>query len=232
MSEISFKVVCFGDSTTDATFAPSDPNFMPNYKGLKVYSKWLEEKLPDLILKNIEVINAGVSGDTTKDAKQRFQQDVIDHHPDLVVIQFGVNDQSVRQDLNIEVPIVSVEAYAYNLLFFISRIRKIKAAIILMTPGILMWNDNFKQKYFKKPYDLNAKFGLNGHLIKYVEMMRKIAQIENIPLVDVFQAELDHEEKNRQTVSALLPDGLHPNNKGHEFIADLLINHLIRSWVQ
>ena len=97
-----------------------------------------------------------------------------------------------------------------------------------MTPGILMWNSNIKQKYFKKPYDMNAKFGLNGHLIKYVEMMRKIAQIENIPLVDVYQEELNYEEKNQRPVLALLPDGLHPNNKGHEFIADLLINHLIR----
>ena len=221
-----FKIVCFGDSTTDAGFWSSDPNYSKEYGNLKVYSQWLEEVLTKEFSKTVKVINSGISGDTTNDAKTRFQKDVLSHNPNLVIIQFGVNDQCIRQDLGLKTAIVSLEQFAYNILFFISRIRRTGASIILMTPGILLWNETFKSKFFEKPYLINETYGLNGYLELYNQMLRKIAKAENIRLIDIFKYQLEYNAQENQSLLELLPDGLHPNNKGHKFIADIIVKEL------
>lgn len=43
-------------------------------------------------MSGIEVINSGISGDTTKDALKRIESDVISYKPMMVIIEFGAND--------------------------------------------------------------------------------------------------------------------------------------------
>lgn len=69
-------IICFGNSIT---------------KGVGVsesyaYPSFLAELL------NREVINAGVSGDTTFTALKRMEEDVLNKNPALVVIELGGND--------------------------------------------------------------------------------------------------------------------------------------------
>jgi len=221
----NYKIVCFGDSTTDETFIPSDIKFSEHYKNLKVYSQLLKEELPKVLSKKVDIINSGVSADTTLDAKLRFKKDVLDHKPNLVIIQFGANDQSIRQDLGLTTPTLTIDQFAYNILFFINRLKKINASIILMTPGVILWADHFKDNYFKAPYNLNDRYGLNGNLKKYVEMIRKISKNENVQLIDVYNEELKFDRTTNNSLNNLLPDGLHPNNDGHKFVANLILNH-------
>jgi len=223
MDEEVFKIVCFGDSTTDATFTSDE--YPEEYLNLKVYSQWLQEQLPTILNRKIKIINSGVSGDTTADAKNRLKEDVLDHDPNLVIIQFGVNDQCIRQDLDLENATVSLEDFTYNILFLINKIRKINAKIVLVTPGMMLWNDNFRSTYFRLPYQLDKRHGLNGNLENYVRMIRKIALKEEVTLIDIYQKEMEFDNKTNHSISKLLPDGLHPNNKGHQFIANAIINH-------
>lgn len=221
----SYKIVCFGDSTTDASYVNTDEDFALAYKDLKVYSNWLVEELEQVFLKKVEVINSGISGDTTLDAKLRFKTDVLDHNPDLVIIQFGANDQSIRQDIGLTRPIISLEDFAYNILFFISRIRKITPNIILMTPGLILWKNHFKSRFFDLPYDMNNSFGLSCNLSKYVDIIRQIALKEQVGLIDVFEEEKKLHQINNN-LDSYLPDGLHPNTEGHKFIANLITKYI------
>ena len=41
------------------------------------------------------MINRGVPGNTTSQARARFAADVLDNHPDLVIIQLGANDAAI-----------------------------------------------------------------------------------------------------------------------------------------
>ena len=224
MDNSAYKIVCFGDSTTDATFFSET---LPEaYKQLKSYSQWLQESLPVTIGKKVEVINAGITGDTTADAKRRFESDVLNHKPNLVIIQFGANDQCIRQDLDLKNPILSLEDFAYNLLFFINRIKKIKAIPVLMTPGMILWTDAFKTKFFKPPYLLNEKYGLNGNMNRYVDMVRRIATNEAVSLIDIYEKEMAYDAKEGHSLFDMLPDGLHPNNDGHLFIANIILEYL------
>ena len=75
-------LVAFGDSTTALR------------KNLEVYATLLEKELP---AKGIQakVFNAGVGGNNTHDAMLRFQTDVLNRSPDVVILQFGINDSAV-----------------------------------------------------------------------------------------------------------------------------------------
>ena len=145
--------------------------------------------------KEIRIINSGVSGDTTHDARYRFDRDVIQHHPDLTIIQFGVNDQVIRQDIGMKEPCVSLTQYVYNILFFIQRTRRLGSEIILVTPGMIRWKDHFIDKFFLTPYDIHDPFGMNRNLILYVEKIREIAKSEDLPLVDIYEEEKKYDEK-------------------------------------
>jgi acyl-CoA thioesterase I len=69
-------IVCFGDSLTAGQGATIGHD----------YPSLLRQKM------NLPVINAGVSGNTTRDALQRLDRDVLAHNPKLVVITLGAND--------------------------------------------------------------------------------------------------------------------------------------------
>jgi len=69
-------MVCFGDSLT-AGYGAREGNSYPDFLQKRV---------------NLKIINSGVSGDTTVDARKRFEEDVLEHNPDIVVIELGAND--------------------------------------------------------------------------------------------------------------------------------------------
>lgn len=69
------KIVCFGDSLTSC-----------GGQGGR-YSDYLRTWAPDC-----EVVNKGVGGDTLGGGRKRFQRDVLDLRPDVVVIELGAND--------------------------------------------------------------------------------------------------------------------------------------------
>lgn len=73
--EESLTIVCLGDSLT--LCGGTDGK----------YSDWLARLLP-----NDTIINKGLEGDTLAGGRSRFQRDVLDKYPDIVVIALGAND--------------------------------------------------------------------------------------------------------------------------------------------
>lgn len=53
--------------------------------------KWFEEKFPKTAF---TYVNAGVGGTTSHFGVARVEQDVLRHHPDLVFVEFSVNDEN------------------------------------------------------------------------------------------------------------------------------------------
>lgn len=70
------NIICFGDSLTFGYGANPQDAF----------------PLVLLELTTLPVINAGIDGDTTTEALQRLESDVIERNPLLVIIEFGGND--------------------------------------------------------------------------------------------------------------------------------------------
>ena len=85
----SCTIICYGDSVTQGCFGPQDvhPTALDSYS-VKLHSA-LQFLYPEKV---INVLNAGVAGDTATRALLRFERDVLSHNPDLVIVAFGVND--------------------------------------------------------------------------------------------------------------------------------------------
>jgi len=69
------RIVCIGDSLTACGGEGGH------------YSDYLQAWLP-----NDEVINKGIGGDTLGGGRKRFEKDVLQLHPDVIVIELGAND--------------------------------------------------------------------------------------------------------------------------------------------
>jgi len=211
-----YTIVAFGDSTT----APRGT--------LKIYSQILQDNLR-IKSGNIQVINAGVGGNTTTDARKRFETDVLSHSPNLVIIGFGINDSAVDvwKEPPESQPRVARAEYENNLRRFVLLLKSQKSQVIFMTPNALHWTPELKKIYGKPPYNPGDPDGFNILLRDYAESVRKIAREESARLVDVFAAFEKFGKESGQSTDDLLLDGMHPNERGQRIAADLLIKEII-----
>jgi lysophospholipase L1-like esterase len=205
-------VIAFGDSTT----APR--------QDVVTYSVLLQSYFTSHRVA-ARVLNSGVPGDTTAHAVKRFDRDVLQQNPQLVLLQFGLNDAAI--DVWRQPPArrtrVSLLLFSQNLRLIVRSLRKANSDIVLMTPSPLCWTEYMRKRYGRHPYDTADEDGFNVVLNDYVEAVRELASEENIGLVDVYAA---FKSQEFGPTNNLLSDGMHPNSAGHAVVANLLINHL------
>jgi lysophospholipase L1-like esterase len=207
-------IVAFGDSTT-ATRGP-----------LKIYAKILAEALPKKGMA-VEVVNAGIGGNTTEMARQRFTKDVLDKSPNWVIVQFGINDSAIDVWKGETKPRVTRERYVENLRYFVRTLKSRSVKMVLMTPNPLRWTEELKEMYGKPPYDTNDPEGFNLLLNRYAAAVREIAKEEGVPLVDVYAAFEEFDRREDRRMEDLLLDGMHPNAKGQAIVAKLLVEKIL-----
>lgn len=206
-------IVAFGDSTT----APRGT--------IAVYPVILQEEL-----RQVKVINAGVPGNTTTMARQRFESDVLAKNPEVVILQFGINDSAVdvwKQPAATGAR-VSLDTYEANLRYFVQTLKGRKIAVVLMTPNPLRWTAKLKEMYGRAPYLPDQPDGFNVTLNPYAEKVRRIAVEENVTLVDVPPAMGARAAEMKGTMDQLLADGMHPNDKGHRVVGNQLKAALLK----
>jgi acyl-CoA thioesterase-1 len=76
----TLRLIAFGDSLTHGYGLPQDKGFVPQLQ------RWLTEKNAD-----VEVVNMGVSGDTTTSGRARLDW-ALAHGADAVILELGGND--------------------------------------------------------------------------------------------------------------------------------------------
>lgn len=211
----AFTIVAFGDSTT------------ANRDDLEVYSEILSREL-QIDNTPVQVLNAGIPKNTTADARARFQKDVLDKNPQVLIIQLGINDSAVDvwEDPPRKDPRVSLQEFSNNLEYFITTAQERGIRVVLMTPNPLRWTPTLVGLYGKPPYVADDPQGLNVTSRPYVAKVREIAKKHNLELIDVNAMLEDGEREHGRPVSDYLSDGIHPNQKGHRLVADLLLRQL------
>lgn len=209
-----FRIIAFGDSTTAVR------------EGVrKVYAQRLAEILSGSKSGiKFEMINAGVSGHDTNHGRARFDRDVLNQKPALVIIQFGLNDSCI--DVGKTAPRVPQAVYEQNLVYFIQSLRDRKSKVILMTPNPARWTEQLKATWGRPPYDTNDPMGFNLLNQRYAESVRRIAGEMDVPLVDVYQLFINYHQKDGCSMDHLLVDGIHPNDRGHRLITYNLLRVL------
>ncbi len=204
-------VVVFGDSTS-----------APRGK-LKIYADLLREEFHKHGIA-AKVVNAAVGGNTTRAALARFETDVVAKHPDLVIIQFGINDAAVDvwKTPPALKPRVSLKEFEANIRQFIRRLKQKRAEVVLMTPNCLAWTPKLKRLYGKPPYLPDDKNGFNVLLTRYATAIRQIGKEQEVPVIDIYRAFNEYGSQKGQQIEDLLLDGMHPNDKGQRLVFELL----------
>jgi lysophospholipase L1-like esterase len=220
----SVRIVAFGDSTTATA-----RDWAPEIK--EVYSECLPAALaPHQIA--AAVINAGIGDTTTRQAVARLDRDVRRHHPDIVVVQFGINDSWIDVDEGKTKPRLTRAEFRRNLTLIARRLKLDGARIILMTPNPMRWRDPFYIKAFAEHpglLDVRADRGIDLLLDQYAEDVRDVAKNESLPLVDVFEAFERYGKTPGQAIDDILlaGDGIHPNQAGQHLVCQLLTARII-----
>lgn len=205
-------IVAFGNSIT-ATRKTID----------KVYA----QRLPALLLENgikANVINSGIPGSHTghitdnnlfkiKHALDRFESDVLAYNPDIVIIGFGTNDAHIDSKKRKGRSRIPLDKYKNNLEYMINQLLDRRTKVILIAPNIL-----------GNRYD---KFQ-NKRLLKYIRVVRHLADKYKLGLVDNYQLFVNYQKKRGKSYEDLMLDGVHPNDLGHELISDELTKEIIR----
>lgn len=208
-------IVTFGDSVT------------AERGRIEVYPQLLAREL-SFDDNDVTVINAGIGGHTTTMGRKRFQEDVLEANPDVVVIMFGINDAAVDvwKDPPASGPRVSLEDYRNNLTEMVRTLKERNVRVVLMTSNPIHWTDKTLELYGKPPYRPGEVDGFNVILRDYVVAVREIAAKEKVGLVDVFAAFEEFDASSERKPGSLTPDGMHPGSPGHRITVDLLIDHL------
>lgn len=153
--------------------------------------------------KNFKFINSGISGNRSTDLLERFENDVINHNPDIVTICIGIND--VLRKYNNGFGPVDIETYEQNLENMINQTLTKTNNIILLSPYVVEPNKQNPMLY---------------DMISYGDICKKLSNKYNfkfISLQDCFNNYLNH-----LTPSIIAPDLIHPTFTGHTIISNLL----------
>ena len=208
----SVLIVAFGNSITAVR---------------KTVDQVFAQRLPGLLAREgvkASVINSGIGGSHTgrradhdlfkiRHGMDRFQSDVLDHRPDLVIIGFGTNDSYIDSKKPKGSSRIPLDAYRSNLEHFITNLQANGSKIVLIAPNIL-----------------GARYGdfQNKRLLKYVKVVRKLSRKYNTGLVDNYKGFQQYAKAQNISYEALMLDGCHPNDTGHELIADHLTTEIVK----
>lgn len=180
------KVVCFGDSVTGVYYHTG---------GRRAYSHLVELGLRQAFPGSpVTVINAGVSGNSTREGLARIQKDVLDQRPRLVTVMFGLNDM-------VRVPIAEFDA---NLRKIVAHCREGNVEVMLCTPNAVIDTDS-------RP---------RAKLVEYCETIRRVAREEHVALCDTYAALESLRERQPRAWRLLMSDEIHPNMDGHKRMAE------------
>jgi lysophospholipase L1-like esterase len=153
--------------------------------------------------RNIRVVNMGISGNTVRDLKNRWQTDVINLKPDWLSIMIGINDVWRQFDLPKQTEIhVGPEEYEATLDELVAKTKPLVKGLVLMTP------------YYIEP---NRQDGMRARMDEYGKLVKKTAKKHGVILVDT-QAAYD------KVLAHIYPatlawDRVHPSVVGHMVLA-------------
>ena len=147
-------------------------------------------------------VGRGISGQVSSQMLVRFQEDVINLHPKVVVICCGTNDIAQNNGP------ITLEHILHNIksMCQLARANKIKPVVCSTLPA-----KGFKWRPDMKPAN---------DIIRLNEMIKAYAQENKIPYVDYHSALKDEENGLPRKYSK---DGVHPNAHGYAVMESVIM---------
>ncbi|MFA6540250.1 MAG: SGNH/GDSL hydrolase family protein [Bacteroidota bacterium] len=222
-----YTIVVFGDSISRGVI----------YDGEKKSHTLLLESFTNLVKERLKgiVYNAAKFGNTISDAVQRLQNDVLRRKPDIVLIEFGGNDCDFQWDAIARDPTgtyhpnTDCSTFTETLLDLVNKLQVMKIVPVLVTLPPLD-----PERYFTwvSHNAADAKENIGRWLgsvsriyswhERYNAAILSVAEKTKTRLIDIRSAFLQTDDYT----SLMCEDGIHPNKKGHQLIAQKILNYI------
>jgi isoamyl acetate esterase len=200
------KVLFFGDSITQAGVDP------------KGYISFMNEILAkNGKSKDYELIGSGIGGNKVYDLFFRMERDVLAKKPDIVVIWIGVNDVWHKSSFGTGTDIDKFETMYSEI---ISRLQKEGIKVFCCTPACIGEKTDHSNQQ-------------DGDLNEYSKIIRKAATSQGAGIIDIRKSftdyNLQHNKDNKRS-GVLTTDGVHLNEIGNQFVAELMLSNIFISY--
>ncbi len=179
-------IVAFGDSIT--------AGYCVRHGFPSFWRELLAEKYPEAV---VEMINSGTCGDTSMDGLARLDWAALSYEPDLVTINFGINDCALGLDLG---------EFEMNFAKMVRRIRAGPNSEILLLSS---------QPLETPPYDRLVQ--------DYYQTIERVAKEMDVGFVNVYGAWMQRVRQGTPLGELILSGLDHPNEAGYRIIAEELM---------
>ena len=197
------RIIFFGDSITELGIKPG------GYL-VRMDSMIALQGKPDLY----ELVGSGISGNKIYDLYLRLDEDVLSKKPDVVVIYIGVDDVWHKRNAGTGTDPDKFEKF-YTAIIKKLAVNNIKT--VLCTPAVIGEKTDFTNEQ-------------DGDLNKYSNIIRGIADKNNLPLIDLRKIFLDYNLKNNPSnkeSGILTTDRVHLNAKGNQLVAEEMLKVIL-----
>ncbi len=195
------NIVAHGHSVPSAYFATPKVNTFEAYPHLLHLA--LKQRFPFAVM---NMICTAIGGEHAEAGAARFEEQVLCHRPDVLFIDYALNDRGIG---------LQRAAAAWSQMIEQALAKEVK--VILLTPT---WD-----KTQLPQADENEAQELRAH----AEQVRSLAQRFSVGLADSFQAY--SEAVTKQPLQNYLSWGNHPNQAGHQLVADALAEWFPAFWM-
>jgi len=173
----------------------------PNVKTFDAYPlqllKQLKEKYPFAV---INVINTSIGGENSVNGQIRFETEVLSHKPDVLFIDYALNDRAVGLDKS---------KIAWEKM--IERAKQEKIKIILLTPSP----------------DLNVNLSeRDNELEKHAKQIKELSKKYEVGLVDSYLV-FNKIKDECDCLAHYMSQSNHPNEKGHLLITSEILKYFV-----
>ena len=169
----------------------------------------------------INLINAGISGDRAIIGAERLERDVLAYNPDLVVVSYGLND-CAKGDL---------DEYVSGLKSIFSRLKEKNIEVIFITENFMntQVSPTLTDEFFIKLAKDFAKCQNEGILKNCFTTAVQICKEYNIPVCDMYSI-WENLNDNGVNVTELLANKLnHPVRPFHYYMAIKLLETMLNN---
>ncbi len=185
------NIVCHGHSVPAGYFKTPVVDSLNAYPHL--LHAGLKAKFPFAV---INVIVTAIGGEDSESGARRFEKDVLTHNPDVVTIDYALNDRRI-----------GLERARTAWLSMITAAKAKGIKVILLTPT----------------GDLSAKLDDSQDLLnQHAAQIRQLAAEQDVGLVDSLAAFKKHIQDGGK-LDDLMSQINHPNRVGHDLVAAALL---------
>jgi len=187
----TINIVCHGHSV------PAGYAHTPEVRTFDAYPyllhRGLNERFPHAV---INVIVTAIGGEDSESGAKRFKRDVLSLRPDVITIDYALNDRRIG---------LARAEKAWRAMIEAALQQNVK--VVLLTPT----------------GDLSAKLeNQNDPLNQHAGQIRRLAAEYHVGLVDSLAQFIDYAHTSGK-LSDLMAQVNHPNRKGHELVANELL---------